>query len=98
MKRYGFNNISTRYDGKRVYTSTIYPPIYPSTTDIIVVSNEGDFLDSLSYKYYKDPTLFWIIALANNLGKGRFSVPPGLSLRIPTNINDIINQYNKLNS
>ena len=98
MRRYSNIGIQTRYDGKRVYKSTTYPPIPPSTTDIIVVSNEGDFLDTLAYKYYGDPTLFWVIANANNLGKGRFSVPPGLSLRIPTNINSIVNQYNKLNS
>lgn len=98
MRRYSNIGIQNRYDGKRVYTSTIYPPIPPSSTDLVVVSNDGDFLDTLAYKYYGDPTLFWIIANANNLGKGRFSVPPGLSLRIPTNINDIVNQFNKLNA
>lgn len=98
MQRYSNIPIQSRYDGKRVYTSVVYPPMYPAVTDMLVVSNDGDFLDTLAYKYYGDPTLFWIIANANGLGKGRFSVPPGLTLRIPTNISDIINQYNKLNS
>jgi nucleoid-associated protein YgaU len=99
MRRYSSTQIQTRYDGKRVYKTTIYPVIPPSTSDIQVVSNEGDYLDTLAYKYYGDPTLWFIIALANpGIGKGRFSVDPGLSLRIPTNINDIINQFNLLNS
>lgn len=98
MKRY--DNISTqnRWDGKRVYKSTSYPIINPSDTDVIVVSNEGDYLDTLAYKYYKDPTLYWIIARANNLGKGRMSVPSGLTLRIPIAVNDIVNEFNRLNT
>lgn len=98
MRRYSNTQIKQRYDGKRVYKSTIYPKVIPSNTDIIIISNEGDFLDSLAYKYYGDPTLYWIIANVNNIGKGRFSIQPGTSLRIPTNINEIINQFNKANS
>lgn len=98
MKRYSQISIKNRYDGKRVYKSTIYPPIPPSNTDVLIVSNEGDYLDTLAFKYYGDPTLYWIIANANNIGKGRLSVSPGLTLRIPININDIINKFNSLNS
>jgi nucleoid-associated protein YgaU len=98
MKRYSQIPIQNRYDGKRVYKSTIYPPIPSSQFDILVISNETDYLDTLAYKYYGDPTLYWIIANANNIGKGRMSVDPGLTLRIPTNVNDIINKFNRLNS
>lgn len=98
MKRYNKIPIQLRYDGKRVYKSTIYPPIPPSPSDTLVVSNEGDYLDTLAYKYYGDPTLYWVIANANNIGKGRLSIQPGLTLRIPSNINDIINRFNSLNS
>ena len=98
MKRYNNISIMPRYDGKRVYKSTIYPSVRPLITDLQIVSNEGDYLDTLAYKYYGDPTLWWIIALVNNIGKGRMSVPMGLTLRIPVNINNIINQFNQLNS
>lgn len=98
MKRYSQIPIQSRYDGKRVYKSTIYPPIPSSPMDTLIVSNEGDYLDTLAYKYYGDPTLYWIIANANNIGKGRMSVQPGLTLRIPANVNDIINKFNSLNS
>jgi len=98
MRRYNNIPIKDRYDGKRVYKTTIYPPVPPSSTDIQVISNEGDYLDTLAYKYYGDPTLYWIIANVNKIGKGRMSVPTGLTLRIPVDISNIVNQFNNLNS
>ena len=98
MKRYDNIQTTTRWDGKRVYKSVDYPVIVPQSTDVQVVSNESDYLDALAYKYYGDPTLYWIIARANNLGKGRLSVPYGLTLRIPIDVNGIVNEFNKLNS
>lgn len=98
MKRYDNIGIDKRWDGKRVYKTVYYPIINPAPSDVTVVSNEGDFLDTLAYKYYGDPTLYWIIARANNLGKGRMSVPEGLTLRIPVDINGIVNEFNRLNS
>lgn len=97
MRRYDSTTTNMRWDGKRVYKTTTYPPIVPSTSDLQVVSNEGDYLDTLAYKYYGDPTLWFIIANANGLGKGRLSIPPGTTLRIPTNINGIITQFNQAN-
>jgi len=97
MKRYANIPVQNRYDGKRVYKTTVYPIILPADTDLQVVSNEGDYLDTLAYKYYGDPTLYWIIAIVNKIGKGRLSVQGGLTLRIPTNVNDIIDQFNRLN-
>lgn len=98
MKRYDSTAQKGRWDGKKVYYTTEYPKIEPASTDIVVISNEADYLDSLAYRYYGDPTLWWVIALANNLGKARMSVPAGLQLRIPTNINDILVNFNNLNA
>lgn len=98
MKRYTSIPVTTRWDGKRVYLSTLYPPIPPQDTDLQIITNETDYLDTLAYKYYGDTTLFWIIAVANNLGKGRLSVQPGLTIRIPINVNQIIDQYSRLNA
>jgi nucleoid-associated protein YgaU len=97
MKRYESTPVETRFDGKRVYLSTNYPVIAPSDSDIIVISHDGDYLDVLAYTYYGDPTLWWVIALANNLGRGRLSVPPGLQLRVPTNTTQILSDFNNLN-
>lgn len=98
MRRYESTPVKLRWDGKRTYFTTEYPVIEPRDSDIIVISNEGDYLDYLAFKYYGDPTLWWVIALANNLGKARLSVPPGLQIRVPTNINDIVVNFNNLNA
>jgi phage tail protein X len=98
MRRYGTTDIKTRWDGKKVYTITQYPDIPQKDTDITVISNDGDFLDALAFKYYQDPTLWWILALTNNIGKGKMSVPGGLQLRVPTDINNILNEFNNLNN
>jgi hypothetical protein len=98
MDRYDSTLTTTRWDGKQVYLTTSYPVIVPQDSDVIVITQDGMYLDYLAYEYYQDPTLWWVIALANNLGKGRLSVPPGIQLRIPINVNDILSQMNNLNS
>jgi phage tail protein X len=98
MKRYESTPVVQRWDGKRVYLTTRYPIIEPNQDDAIIITNETDYLDTLAYRYYKDPTLWWVIALANNLGKGKMSVPSGLQIRIPANINNILVQFNSINS
>lgn len=97
MSRYQNIKTKNRYDGKKVYRSVQYPVIPNSDTDILIIAKDGDYLDTLAYKYYKDSTLWWIIANVNNVGKGRLSVTPGTQLRIPTNLPKILNEFNKLN-
>ena len=98
MNRYSLTQTDTRFDGKRVYKSLIYPKIYLDELDTYIVTNETMYLDVLAHKYYKDVSLWWIIALANNLGKGRLSVEGGLQLRIPGNIARILNDMRHINS
>lgn len=97
MNRYSNSKIENRFDGKRVYRSAIYPKIDVDSSDIYIITNETMYLDSLAYKYYKDVTYWWIIALANNIGKGKLSVPAGIQLRIPGNILKILNDYKLIN-
>jgi hypothetical protein len=98
MKRYSNIKTEKRWDGKRIFKTVRYPEIEVADDDIYIISNDTDFLDVLSQKYYGDATLWWIIALANNIGKGRLSVEGGLQLRIPTNISKIMSDYDKLNN
>ena len=97
MRRYEKVGIKIRWDGSRVYRIPKYPIIVEKDTDIIIISQETDYLDTLANTYYKDPTLWWVIALANNLGKGKMSVPAGLQLRIPTNIQLVLAEFERLN-
>lgn len=97
MKRY--ENIAIeKNDGVRNNRITNqYPIIEPELGDNYIVTQQGDRLDNLAWEFYKDPTLWWIIARANGLGKGNFSVPVGIQIRIPMNITDIIDEYNSIN-
>lgn len=97
MRRYATTAVDKRYDGKQVYKTTIYPTVAPSASDVLVIANDSEYLDTLAFKYYKDPTLWWIIANVNNVGKGRLSVEPGTQLRIPTDINKVLNDFKNLN-
>lgn len=97
MRRYSTNATQVRWDGKQVYKSTIYPAVKPSVSDILITTSDTDYLDTLANKYYKDPTLWWVIAGVNNIGKGRLSIPQGMQIRIPTNIIAILNEFKLLN-
>ena len=98
MSRYSNINAIKRWDGRQVFQSVRYPQIVPQETDVQIVTNETTHLDTLANKYYGDATLYWVIILANSgIGNGRLSVPAGLTLRIPTNISYILNQFKVLN-
>lgn len=91
-------NTYTKTDNNRQVTKpTIYPPIPRSIDDIYVITTPGDRLDLLAYNYYGDVSYWWIIAEANGIGKGSFTIPPGLQLRIPKNINAILTNLQNLN-
>jgi hypothetical protein len=98
MNRYKYTSTDSRWDGKQVFKTLTMPNIPFAADDIYIISQEGMYLDQLAYTYYKDPSLWFIIALANNLGKGRLSVPAGLQLRIPSNASAVINQLKSSNS
>lgn len=96
--RYTYTNVVTDSDTKKSYLeSTIYPKIKPSDNDLYIISEAGDRLDLLAYKYYNDISLWWIISVANNLNDANFFVEPGLQIRIPFDTPTILNDLYKLN-
>jgi len=71
-------------DNSRTRLSTIIlPKIDRNENDIYIQSKIGDRLDLLAYEYYKDVKLWWVIAKANNIGKGTLNIEPSLQIRIP---------------
>ena len=82
---------------KRVVKFIIYPPIPRTVEDIYIITNPGDRLDLLAYKYYENVNYWWILAEANALGKGTLSIPPGTQLRIPANYLTLASNYEQLN-
>jgi nucleoid-associated protein YgaU len=81
------------------YKGKFYPDIPLSESDVYVITTVGDRLDSLAYSYYNDSTLWWVIAMANNNAtKGALYPAPGTQLRIPVNINNVLEQFEKFNT
>ncbi len=95
--RYQFTPVYKRWDGKNVYRTTYYPIIPHSIDDTYIIASEVDYLDSLAKKYYGDESFWWVIAQANNLCKGKLSIPLGKQLRIPGNVSQILNNLKNLN-
>jgi len=50
-----------------VFQNINYPDTSQKSDDQIIVTELGDRLDVLAYKYYGDVRLLWVIALWNNL-------------------------------
>jgi len=90
ISRYEFSKLKQNKAGKQVYTSLNIPKIDEQETDIYIVTNTTDRLDSLAYKFYGEAKYWWVLAMVNNLGKGTLMVEAGLQLRIPVNPSEII--------
>jgi len=87
MRRYEENKTKSTENfndrKKKVHNTIIYPKIDRHIDDIYIEVREGDRLDTYAYAYYKDVTLWWIIGVANSIGKGTLYVTPGKKIRIP---------------
>ena len=96
--RYTYTNTKKDSDTNVTYMeSTIYPKVEPNDNDFYIISEAGDRLDLLANKYYNDKTKWWIIATANNINDATFYVEPGIQLRIPSDVNAVMNSLEKLN-
>jgi hypothetical protein len=96
--RYQYSKIIKNSEGKRYYSNTVYPEIQPTLDDIYIITTINDRLDVIAYDYYGDSTLYWIIAVANNIPGDSLIPEPGSQIRIPRDIQSIINDYTNLNT
>jgi len=65
MNRYSkLENLKT-LEGRRYIKNAIYPDIPVSADDTYVIATIGDRYDTLAFQFYKDVSLWWIIATAN---------------------------------
>lgn len=65
------------------YKTTIPMQIPQEEIPFYYLSQDGDRFDTLSYKFYGTPDLWWVIAKANNLADGSMAPPEGTRLFIP---------------
>jgi len=99
MNRYKYQKIKKdSSDGRRKLSTTHYAKIESKNSDIIYRVKYGDSYSTLANRFYKDQTLWWVIARANKEFKGNIRPKVGQKLTIPTDISDIINDLNYLNS
>ena len=105
MNRYEDNNIiettpTVQYPKVTRYrSSTRYPDIPLSEFDLYVVTIRGDRLDNLANQFYGDPSLWWVISVANpDLPNDSLYPTLGYQLRIPSNLEQILFDYQQLNS
>ena len=96
--RYQYSTtLTNKYTKKKYLGSIIYPKIKPNNNDMYIISQQSDRLDILASKYYNDQSLWWIIAVANNLNDASLSIEPGIQMRIPSNVSKILNDLKKIN-
>jgi hypothetical protein len=97
MQRYTNDIILKKPSGLRYYGSTKYPFIEESIEDYYIITMQGDRLDNLASQFYGDPTLYWILQVANTLKRDSLYPEVGLQLRIPQNITKILQDFDNLN-
>ncbi len=98
MNRYQ-NIPQTKIDKKRIYQTSYYPEIPLTENDIYVYTVQGDRFDSLSYDYYNDSSLWWVISIANSsLPQNSLVIPEGIQIRIPANYVNVVQNFTKINS
>lgn len=105
MERYDNNSIiqtipTVQYPKVTKYrSSTRYPDIPLSENDVLIYTIRGDRLDNLAYQFYGDTTLWWILSVANpDLPNDSLYPTIGYQLRIPGNLNTILDNFEKLNN
>ena len=80
--------------GKVGYLPTKYPLLVPSNNDTYIIARAEDRLDLIATDFYGDPTLWWVVAMANDLPGDSMYTPLGFQLRIPSNLSNALNAYN----
>jgi nucleoid-associated protein YgaU len=96
MNRYSYTKVKKDKNGVRSLKITRYPEILVRDTDTFHFARDFERFDWLAHKYYDDSTLWWIIAKAN--GYSHESRPKvGDKIRIPRDINSILQELHRLN-
>ena len=87
----------TENEGNEIYVNSVYPDIPYSNSDVYVITTLGDRLDILANNIYGDTSLWWIISSANQSPGDSLTPPIGIQLRIPTDLQPILNAYKSIN-
>ena len=95
-----YQNIPTnKVNNKTVYRTSRYPEVPLSENDVYVYTTQGDRFDTLANIYYKDSSLWWIIAIANTdiNNQSSMNIPVGSQIRIPGDYSSVVRSFNLIN-
>jgi hypothetical protein len=97
-----------KVDNKQCYQTTKYPEVSLSENDIYVYTVQGDRFDIIANNYYGDPSLWFIISIANtatagtslpsDLPQNSLVIPNGSQIRIPSDYPGVLKDFKVLNS
>ena len=90
MSRYKNTVVLRDKNGKRYFQPGVIRGIPLRDSDKFVFPLDGDRFDTLAQKYYGDSNLWWIIAKANNINDGSIGLDPEKRIRIPIEIQPIL--------
>ena len=84
---------------KRYYLNIKYPEIPLSFDDVYITTTSGDRLDNIAHQFYQDVDLWSIITTANPdvIRRDSFNLKPGIEIRIPQDIEIILEEFEELN-
>ena len=89
---------SARPAGTQYYRPTYYPNVTVTSQDNYIVTKITDHLDLIANDFYGDSTLWWVIAMANNLSGDSLYPGEGVQIRVPANLSLVLAEYNRDNS
>tara|TARA_R110000796_G_scaffold48196_3_gene115698 strand:+ start:1542 stop:1829 length:288 start_codon:yes stop_codon:yes gene_type:complete len=90
--RYNKATIKRDMTGSRYQSTTIVPKIPLNSNDQYIEVSVTDRLDLISHAFYGTRNYWWVIAAANNIGKGTLAIQEGAILRLPSDPAAIANR------
>lgn len=96
-----YQNIQTTRNAPRkpqFYVNAVYPEIPLSNNDSYVITTLGDRMDLMAMDFYGDTGYWWVIASANALPGDSLYPPIGMQLRIPANLQSVLNSFRSTNT
>lgn len=91
-------SLQSRPVGTQYYRPNYYPNITVTEQDTYIITKATDRLDLIAFDFYGDSTLWWVIAMANNLEGDSLFIGDGVQIRVPSNLDLALAEYNRDNS
>tara|TARA_R100001015_G_C4628170_1_gene188187 strand:+ start:1391 stop:1705 length:315 start_codon:yes stop_codon:yes gene_type:complete len=91
--------INSANQGIKSYNRVRYPNIPENPNDLYLITTVGDRVDTLAYEYYNDTKFWWVITTANPnvIRRDSFHLKAGIEIRIPTNLNQVLRNFERIN-